>query len=61
MGTSAPLVTVRGALVLLIAIVVGMIAGVLAYHVDRSAAKATLTGGAAAAAAVVLFNTMLAG
>jgi hypothetical protein len=54
-----PLLTVRAALVLLIAIVVGLVAGVLGYFATSAIANAALIGGGAAGAALALFHTVL--
>jgi len=56
---SGPLFTVRAALVLLLAIVVGLIAGILAYLANRSVPAAVLVGGGATGGAVLLFNTLI--
>ena len=52
-----PLLTVRAALVLLMAIVVGLVAGGLAYLADHDIPTAVLVGGAAAGGALLLFHT----
>lgn len=54
-----PLLSVRAALVLLIAIVVGLVAGILGYFTNREIATAVLIGGGAAGGALALFHTLL--
>lgn len=49
-----PLLNVRAALVLLIAIVVGLVAGILGYFTDGGIATAVLIGGSAAGGALAL-------
>jgi len=56
---SGPLLTVRAALVLLIASVVGLVAGGLAYLVDHDVPASVLVGAAAAGGALLLFHTLL--
>ena len=55
----APLLTVRAAVVLLTALIVGVLAGGLAYLVDHSVPAAVLWGGGAAGGAVLLFHTVI--
>lgn len=50
------LLTIRAALVLLLALVVGVLAGGLAYLKNRSVPGAVLVGAGAAAGALVLFD-----
>lgn len=54
-----PLLSVRAALVLLIAIVVGQVAGILGYFANGGIATAVLIGGTAAGGALALFHTLL--
>jgi hypothetical protein len=54
-----PLVDVRTAVVLMLALLVGIIAGVLSYLSGRDLAAATLVGGGATAGAMLLFHTVL--
>jgi len=56
---SGPLLTVRAALVLLMASVVGLVAGGLAYLTDHDVPAAVLVGAAAAGGALLLFHTLL--
>lgn len=56
---AGPLLTVRAAVILLLALLTGTIAGVLAYLANHSAPGAVLTGGGAAGGAILLFNTMI--
>ena len=56
---SGPLVSVRAALVLLIAIVVGMVAGILGYFAYGGLAIAALVGGSGAGAALALAHNLL--
>ncbi|MEU4421075.1 hypothetical protein AB0F81_10635 [Actinoplanes sp. NPDC024001] len=55
-----PLLTVRTAVVLLLALVVGVLAGALSYLTDGSVPAAVLWGGGAAGAALMLFHTLIA-
>lgn len=55
-GGSGPLLTVRAALIFLLALTVGATAAVLTYLADHSAPGAVLAGGSAAGAAVLLFT-----
>jgi hypothetical protein len=54
-----PLLTVRAAVVLLIALFIGVIAGALAYLVDHSVPSAVLWGGGATGGALLLFHTLI--
>jgi hypothetical protein len=54
-----PLLSIRAALILLIAIVVGLVAGVLGYFANGGVATAVLIGGADAGGALMLFHTLL--
>lgn len=54
-----PLLTVRAAVILLLALLTGATAGVLAYLAHRSVPGAALTGGGAAGGAILLFNTVI--
>jgi hypothetical protein len=57
-----PLFTIRAALVLLVAAVVGMVAFALSFAAShRNAASSALVGFGAAGAALVTFNNLLAG
>jgi len=58
---SGPLLTDRAALVLLIASVVGLVAGGLAYLADHDVPRAVLVGGGAASGALLVFHTLLSG
>lgn len=55
----APLLSVRSACVLMLALVVAIIAGVLSYLSAHDLPAATLTAGGAGAGAVLLFHTLL--
>jgi hypothetical protein len=55
----SPLLSVRTALILLIAIVVGLVAGVLGYFASGEIAAAVLIGGSGAGSALALFHTLL--
>jgi hypothetical protein len=57
--TPNPLLTVRAALILLTAIVVGLVAGALSYLANHNVPTATLIGGGAAGGAIMLFHTVL--
>jgi len=54
-----PILSVRAGLVLLIAVVIGMVAGVLSYLAQHNLPSAVLVGGGAAGASLLLFNTLL--
>ena len=54
-----PLLSIRAALILLIAIVVGLAAGVLGYFAHEGIAAAMLVGGGGAGGALALFHTLL--
>lgn len=54
-----PLLSIRAALILLIAIVIGLVAGILGYFVNASIAAAVLVGGGGAGGALALFHTLL--
>lgn len=56
---SGPLLSVRTAVVLLLAVVAGVLAGVLGYLSERNLPSAVLVGGGAAAGALLLFHTLL--
>ncbi|MFC6093920.1 hypothetical protein [Saccharothrix lopnurensis] len=56
---SARLLTPRGALILLLAVLVGIGAGVLAAMAGRHPAEAVLAGVAASAAAVMFFDRLV--
>ncbi|WP_232784547.1 hypothetical protein [Carbonactinospora thermoautotrophica] len=51
--------TVRAAVVLLLAFVVGLLAGGLAYLAHRSLPTAVLVAGGAAGSALLLFHTVI--
>ncbi|MGH3779749.1 MAG: hypothetical protein ACRDRO_03725 [Pseudonocardiaceae bacterium] len=55
----SPLLSIRAALILLIAIVVGLVAGTLNYLANGGIAAAVLIGGSAAGGALALFNALL--
>ena len=55
----SPLLSIRAALILLIATVVGLVAGILNYFANGGIAGAVLIGGSAAGGALALFNTLL--
>jgi hypothetical protein len=54
-----PLLSVRAALVLLIAVVVGLVAGILGYLANGGIAMAALIGGGGGGSALALFHTLL--
>lgn len=54
-----PLLSVRAALVLLIAVVVGLVAGTLGYIASGGLATAALIGGGGAGSALALFHSLL--
>ena len=54
-----PLLTIRAALILLIAVVAGLVAGVLGYFAHGEIATAVLVGGGAGGGALALFHTLL--
>lgn len=56
---SGPLLTVRATVVLLLALITGVLAGVLAYLGDHALPAAVLVGGGAAGAAVLLFHAVI--
>jgi hypothetical protein len=53
------LLTIRAAVVLLLALVVGVLAGVLAYLKNRSVPGAVLLGAGAAGGAVIFFDELI--
>lgn len=55
----SPLLTVRAAVVLLTAIVVGLVAGALGYLAHHDVATGVLIGGGALGAALLLFHSLL--
>ena len=55
----SPLLTVRTALIFLIALVVGAVAAILTYLAGHSAPAAALAGGSAVGGAVMLFNSII--
>jgi hypothetical protein len=56
---AGPLLTVRAAVILLLALVVGVLAGGLSYLTDHSVPGAVLWGGSAAGGAMLLFHTVI--
>jgi hypothetical protein len=54
-----PLLSTRAAVVLLLGLVVGVLAGGLSYLASRSVPAAVLVGGAAAGSAVALFHATI--
>jgi hypothetical protein len=54
-----PLLTLRAALILIAALVIGAAAGILAYLAGARPAEAVLTGGGAFGATVALLNTLI--
>jgi hypothetical protein len=54
-----PLLTVRTAVILLLALIIGSAAGALGYMAHRSVPGAVLIGGSAAGGAILLFNTAI--
>jgi|HubBroStandDraft_2_1064218.scaffolds.fasta_scaffold21207_3 hypothetical protein len=54
-----PLLTVRAAVILLLALIAGGVAGVLGYLAHRSFPGALLIAGSAAGGAIMLFNNMI--
>jgi hypothetical protein len=58
-ASPGPLLTVRAAVVLLLALVVGVLAGVLSFLVDHSVPSAVLWGGGAAGGALMLFHSII--
>ena len=59
-SSPGPLLTVRAAVVLLIALVVGLVAGTLGLLAYRDVPAAVLVGGGAAGGALLLFHGLLA-
>jgi hypothetical protein len=57
--TPQPLLTVRAALILLGAFVVGVLAGLLSYQSSPSVPAAVLLGGGATGGALLLFHTVI--
>jgi hypothetical protein len=57
--STGPLLTVRAALILLLALVTGAAAGILGYLSQRSVPAAVLVAGSAAGAALMLFNSLI--
>ncbi|GAA4522568.1 hypothetical protein GCM10023191_101990 [Actinoallomurus oryzae] len=54
------MLTLRAALVLLLAVLTGAVAGTLTYFARRSIPEALLAGGAATGGAIGLFNRLIA-
>mgnify|MGYP001124145742 CR=1 FL=1 len=59
MTPHSPLLPLRAALVLLLSLVVGLIAGFLSYLADGSVPTAALIGGGAAGGALALFDRIV--
>jgi len=55
----SPLLTVRAAVVLLLALMVGVLTGGLSYLADHSVPAAVLWGGGAAGSALALFDSVI--
>ena len=55
-----PLLSVRAAVVFLLAILSGLGAGVLAHIAEHNVAESILTGSAATATALLVFNQLIA-
>jgi hypothetical protein len=53
------LLTVRAAVILLLALVIGVLAGGLAYLAQGSVPAAVLVGGSAAGGSLLLFHTII--
>lgn len=56
---NAPLLTIRAAVILLLALVIGVLAGFLSYQTDSSLPGAVLWGGGAAGTGIVLFHSIV--
>ena len=54
-----PLLTVRATVILLLALLIGITAGLLTYLAQHSVPEAILTGGGATGAATALLNTII--
>lgn len=54
-----PLLTLRAAVILLLAVVIGVIAGVLAYLSGSTVPGAALVDGGASGGAILLFHTVI--
>ncbi len=54
-----PLMTVRTAVILLLAFIIGLLAGGMSYLVDPSVPAAVLVGGGAAGSALLLFHSVI--
>ncbi|GAB7038253.1 MULTISPECIES: hypothetical protein [Catenuloplanes] len=54
-----PLLTVRAAVILFSALVVGILAGALSYVDDPSAARAVIWGASSSGGAVMLFHAVI--
>jgi hypothetical protein len=57
--TPEPLLTVRAALILLLALIAGAAAGALTYLGHRSVPAAVLVAGSASGGALMLFNSLI--
>ncbi len=60
MSPPGPLLTVRTSVVLLLALVTGLVAGVVGFFAYRDVPTGILVGGGAASGALVLFHGLLA-
>lgn len=58
-SSPGPLFPLRTAVILLLALVVGVLAGALSYLADHSVPHAVLWGGGAAGGALALFHNMI--
>ncbi len=54
-----PLMTVRTAVILLLTLTTGLLAGGMSFLVDHSVPSAVLVGGGAAATALLLFHSVI--
>lgn len=59
MNNPPSLISVRAAVVLLLALVVGLVAGSLGFFATGGVANAILIGGAGAGAALALFHSLI--
>ena len=57
--TAEPLLTLRAAVVLLTALVIGLVAGVLGYIAQHDVATAFLIGGGASGGALLMFHGII--
>jgi hypothetical protein len=58
--SQTPLLSLRAAVILTLALILGIAAGLLTYTAHRNLADATLFGGGAMATAVVVLNGLIA-